>query len=175
MATKNKSNKPAVSARAAADALQGGTNVVPVHHGALALPPGVKAKRALSLPVLVMKKAGDARTLVFLSNLQVSRVPGKEGEAPATVASVADVETGEQMIYLVPAVVESTILQTFAAPGTDTKPARENAKARHDLYESVPLAGMTFYIRNEGKKKESQRHVDFTVVECEPAEVSPAA
>ena len=131
------------------------------------LPAGFRAVRALQLPTLSLKVAGVGRALAFQTGLRVSTVKSKEGEAPATVATVADLETGEQMIYLVPSVVESTLLETYAPPGTDAHPDREDAAARQAVYDLAPLAGKVFYIRNNGKKKPGQRHIDYTVIEGE--------
>ena len=157
MSTKSKKSKATPpkkltdSAPGTALAVQGATT--------MALPSGVKLKRRLTLPSLVMKTRGDARVLAFLSEIAPSKVvTGKvdaEGkpEKPANVASVADVETGEEFIFLVPAVVRNTLTQE---------------------YPDASYVGKCFYIRNEGKR-EGKRHIDFTVAEADVSELTARA
>ena len=139
------------------------------------LPAGFKAKRSLQIPTLVMKTMGQGLALAFLSNLEVSRVPPKKKEeAFATVATVADTATGEQYQFLVPAVVESTLLQTFAPDGMDIKPDKKDYDARREVYAATDLRNKVFYIRNDGKAKAAgARHVNFTVIEGESLEMVP--
>ncbi len=136
------------------------------------MPEGFKAMRALQLPTLVMKTPGEGRVLMFLSGLRVSTVaPKKKEEFNATVATVVDTTTGEQMIFLVPAVVEGVFVDTFSS--VREKPAKGDYDARQALYDAMPLTTKTFYIENNGQR-EGRRHVDFTVIEGESAKVSPA-
>lgn len=171
MSTKKKATS---SAKSAAATLRGETPNLPavMATGKLALPEGFKAKRVLSLPSLVMKIPGEQRVLVFLSGLQVSTVKPKPKEAPATVADVADLVTGEQFKFLVPAVVESTLCDTYG-PRME-RPARDDLEARQAQYDAVEVLHKAFAIRNAGKR-EGKRHVDFEVVEVEAPTVTPAA
>lgn len=127
--------------------------------GPMMLPSGLKLKQRLTLPSLVMKTKGDARALVFLGPIHESKVvTGKkdaEGkpEKPANVANVGDVTTGEEFVFLVPAVVRSTLTQEYP----------------DDSY-----VRKVFYIRNEGKR-EGKRHIDFTVAEVDASELSAQA
>ena len=172
-------SKKAVSSKNAAAALQGKSAVVAYVPGKLQLPEGFKAVRALQLPTLVMKTVGEGRVLGFLSGLRVSTVAPKEKkgevkEAHATIATVVDIQTGEQMIFLVPAVVEGVFQDTYC--NVREKPARLDYEAREAVYTACNITGKTFYIRNDGKPadKPSARHVNFTVIEGEPMSVSPA-
>lgn len=143
-----------------------GTSVAVVAPGSLSLPGKFVAVRNLQMPSLVMKTAGEQRVLQFTSNLMVSTVKPKANEAPATVADVVDMESGELFKFLVPSVVESSIIQTFGAPG-DTAISgedRKDIKKRQQLYDGVGLAGRILAIRNAGRR-EGKRHTDFEVVE----------
>lgn len=161
--------KKAVSAKSAAAALQGNTLPAVVAPGALSLPSGFVPVRNLQMPSLVMKKPGEQRLLRFDSPLQVSGVKPKPNEAPATVADVTDVQTGELFKFLVPAVVESSIIQTFGAPGDNALSGKDRGdiKKRQQIYDGVSVQGRILAIRNAGKR-EGKRHVDFEVVECAP-------
>lgn len=127
--------------------------------GPMKLPSGLKLKQRLTLPSLVMKTKGDERALVFLSPIHASKVvTGKvdaEGkpEKPANVANVGDVTTGEEFVFLVPAVVRSTLIQEYP----------------DDSY-----VRKVFYIRNEGKR-EGKRHIDFTVAEVDASDLTSVA
>lgn len=163
--------KKAVSAKSAAASLQGKTENLPavIAPGAMSLPGGYVPVRNLQMPSLVMKKPGEQRLLRFTSSLQVSGVKPKPNEAPATVADVVDVQSGELFKFLVPAVVESSIVQTYGAPG-DQAPSgkdRDDTKKRQQVYDGVGIQGRVLAIRNAGKR-EGKRHVDFEVVEVAP-------
>lgn len=62
-------------------------------------------KKALTLPHL---KQGIDETLFIkmASETRVSDVPPKEGEEPATVANVINLATGEECIFIVPAILK---------------------------------------------------------------------
>jgi len=166
--------KAAKSAKSAAAALQGKTENLPavVAPGAMSLPGGYVAVRNLQMPSLVMKKPGEQRILIFGSKLQVSTVAGKPGEARATVADVTDAETGELFKFLVPSVVESSLVQNFGPPDATLPTAQERKdkdgdKRRWAVYDLTEIVGKAFAIRNAGKR-EGKRHVDFEVVEVAP-------
>lgn len=147
--------------------------VAPASRTAVALagiPENFKVTRALQLPTLVMKKEGEGRQLAFLSGLRVSTVPPKPKESPATVATVADMETGEEMTFLVPAVVESILCDTYG-PRTAERVKREDVQGRDEIYQATEITNRCFFIRNDGKK-EGKRHVDFTVLEGESLKVA---
>lgn len=124
------------------------TQVATVKTGALL--PGMKVKRVITVPTLVMKKEGEGRFLKFNEAMHISKVPGKIGadgkqEKPATVALVTDVESGEQLNYMIPAVVIANL----------------NEEYKKDSY-----VGLTFAIQNVGKR-EGKRYVDFKIAEVE--------
>lgn len=165
---KKASKKPAKSARATAEALQG-TSVAIVAPGGLSLPEGFKAKRNLQTPSLVMKVPGEQRVLLFQGNMEVSTVKNKKGEASATVADVIDFQTGELFKFLVPSVVESSLIQAVNPDDEPLPTGTERLgsdKIRREVYSRTPVAGMLLAIRNAGKR-EGKRHVDFEVVELE--------
>lgn len=153
MATKSKT--AAKSAKSAAAELSGQSAVVvgkPA--GALALPPGVKIKRVVTVPSLALKNVGDSRILQFLDGLRVSKVTDKESKRePATVATVADMTTGEQFIFICPAVVKANLERDYADINPDGTPG---------------YVGRAFYIENLGKRTESQRYNDYRIAEVEP-------
>jgi hypothetical protein len=144
------SSKKVVPAKAAAAKLSGKPSVAP--STALALPEGVKLVRNVSLPSLVMKTEGESRTLVICEAMHESRVPGKKDangvqEKPATVCTVGDTETGEQFMYLVPAVVRDNLVQSY--PDDD-------------------YVGRCFHITHMGKA-EGKRYSNFRILEVEVA------
>lgn len=143
--------KAATSAKSAAATLQGkeSTALSVVQSGpvAFALPAGMKVKRILTMPSLVLKEAGAHRTLMFVSEIRVSKVVDKDAKRePANIADVGDVETGEAFIFLVPSVVKSNLERD---------------------YPDGSYKGLTFFIQNLGKRTESQRYNDFRILEVE--------
>ena len=115
------------------------------------LPSGYKVKKILTLPSLVMKKAGEARALKFIEPIHTSLVKGKpraDGtyDPPASVAQVIDLDTGEALVFLLPAVVKKNI---------------------EDGYPDESYVGKAFFIKNMGKRKSDQRYVDFGIAEIE--------
>lgn len=118
---------------------------------AFQLPAGMKVAKVVTLPSLVMKNANEPRVLMIVSPFRISNVQGKKladgsFEKPATICDVGDVQTGEQMIFLAPAVVQKNLTDTY--PNDD-------------------FVGKTFYIENLGKRQSSQRYNDFKIVELE--------
>lgn len=121
------------------------------------LPEGVKAVRNVTLPTLVLKKAGDSAVLKFMDAMRISKVKtkpdvGPDGKVkerePATVATVVNIQTGEQFIYLVASVVKSNLERDYPAEA---------------------YVGKAFYIQNKGKRTENQRYNDFAIIEVEAA------
>lgn len=117
------------------------------------LPEGFKAKRTITLPSLVLKEVGAAKTVKILDEMRVSKIESKptadgKKREPATICTVVDVATGEQAIMLVPAVVKANLLRD---------------------YPDGKYVGLTFYVKNNGKRSESQRYNDFMIVEVEAA------
>lgn len=117
------------------------------------IPDGFKVKRNITLPVLVLKKAGDKRIVEIQDEMRVSKIEqkadaqGKKRE-PATICTVADAQTGEQFTMLVPAVVKSNLLRD---------------------YPEAKYVGKVFMIENMGKRTEAQRYNDFRIYEVEKA------
>lgn len=116
---------------------------------AFKLPEGMRVARVVTMPSLVMKEVNEPRCLLVVSEMRVSTVKGKKNadgtyEKPATVCDVGDIQTGEQMVFLVPAVVQKNL---------------------EDMYPNAEYVGKTFYIENLGKRKSGQRYNDFKIVE----------
>jgi hypothetical protein len=117
----------------------------------VSMPAGFKAKRVVTLPSMVLKAVGQAATVKILDEIRVSKVEGKpdaEGkkQKPADICTVTNVESGEQAILLVPAVVKSNLERDYPSAGYVDK---------------------VFFIRCDGKRKEGQRYNDFTIIEVE--------
>lgn len=144
MATKAK------SAKSAAAELSGET-VAPRLPSTFTMPSGFKAKRVLTLPSLVMKTEGEPKVLQIMEEIHLSSVKGKilpDGtqEKPANVCGVIDTETGEQLIFLVPTVVQKNLEEGYPDGG---------------------YVGLTFYVENLGKSKSGQRYNNFKIIELE--------
>lgn len=144
----------AKSAKAVKEELTSDDNPFPVALPAGArvvkLPEGVKIKRHVTLPSLTLKR-NEPRILFFVSEMRISQVKGKKKpdgtyEEPAIIADVGDIETGEQLILLVPTVVKKNL---------------------EEMYPSGEYKGKTFFIENLGKKKDGQRYNDFQISEVE--------
>ena len=116
------------------------------------MPAGFKAKRVITLPSLAIKNAGEAHTLKILDEMRISNVAGKVNketglpEKPATVCTAVDIGTGQQVIFIVSAVVKGNLERD---------------------YPDGAYVGLLFYIKNMGKRKEGQRYNDFEIVEVE--------
>ncbi len=67
-----------------------------------------KIKRALTLPQL-KQSVNETVYIKFTSEMSESKVPPKEGEEPATVANVICLETGQEHVYIVPAVLKGVL------------------------------------------------------------------
>lgn len=78
--------------------------------------PGMKVKRQVILPTLSLQ-VNVPKTLIATAAMYVSTYtdpdPKKAKEKPATVLPVGDVETGEAMNLLVPAVMESALNESY--------------------------------------------------------------
>jgi hypothetical protein len=122
------------------------------------VPEGFKAKRAVTLPSLSIK-TGASYCLRLEDTLRVSKVKDKptfesDGKTlkkprdPATICTATDVVTGEQYIYLVNAVVVENLKRDYP----------------DDTY-----IGKIFKIANMGKRNETQRYFDFSIIELEAA------
>lgn len=121
-----------------------------------ALPTGYKLKKILTLPSLVMKTPGEGRALKFIEAIHESKVQGKQladgtFEKPASVAQVVDLDTGEALMFLVPAVVKKNVM---------------------DGYPNDGYVGLCFYIKNMGKRKDGQRYADFGIAEIDTVEMT---
>lgn len=143
-----------------------GTALAPVGAGLpMNLPAGLKMVKRVTLPSLALKVEGDARALLFASEMRVSKIedkPDAQGKKrePATICDVGDVTTGEQFIFIVPAVVKANLERDYSEKGADGRPS---------------YVGRVFYIRNEGKRKDGQRYNDFTIIECDASELTAKA
>ncbi len=121
------------------------------------LPEGYKVKRNITLPVLQMKEVGSFRVIKITEPIHVSSVPGRKmpdgtQEKPANVCAVIDVETGETMNYLVPAVVQKNL---------------------QEMYPKDSYVGLFFYVENMGKRKEGQRYIDYKIMEIDDPKPAP--
>jgi hypothetical protein len=111
----------------------------------VALPSRFTQKRAVTLPSVAIKSRGERRIFRFDDKIVTSKVKSKDGEKPANVATVTDMESGEQMTFIVGSVIEANL---------------------HEHYPDDNYVGKIFGFRNLGKR-EGKRYVDFEVVELE--------
>lgn len=117
----------------------------------IAVPAGYKAKRAVTLPAIVLKKEGESRCLKIQEPMHLSaaaKAPGKETDKqmePATVCAVVDVVSGEMGNFVVPAVVRGNL---------------------EEKYPDDSYVGCVFQITHNGKRQ-GKRYADFTVIELE--------
>ena len=155
-----KTQPKAASAKSAAVALQSGeTAVVEQTQRAVTnfeLPKGLKLKKIVTVPSLAIKEPGQREILRFDSTIRISKVVDKEKKAdgtpkrePAMIADVTRMDTGEQFIFIVPAVVKENLLRD---------------------YENDSFVGRTFLIQNLGKRTPTQRYNDFGIAELEAEE-----
>lgn len=161
-AKKHSSNRAAIQNRAPAPETQPGTSVATVQTAVgakAALPPGIVIKRRITMPSLVMKKAGQTLFLNIVDAMRVSTVkdkPTTDGKAkePATICTAGDILTGEMFTFLVPSVVRENLRRDY--PG--------------DSY-----VGKCFMIENKGKRTEGQRYWDFAISEIDATGLTAAA
>lgn len=125
---------------------------VPSQQTKVPLPAGYSVKRAVTLPAIVLKVAGDSRCLKITEPMHLSAaLTNKGGEKkadakemePATVCAVTDIVTGEQGNFVVPAVVKGNLMEKYP----------------DDAY-----VGLIFQITHNGKRA-GKRYADFTVLE----------
>lgn len=151
MGTKKKSSRQTRNAAAVA----GETSSAPISTK-VALPPGFTAKRAVTLPAIVLKKEGESRCLRIEEpmHLSAAKMDGKatkteEGKTramePATVCAAVDVVTGEMGNFVVPAVVKGNL---------------------EEKYPDNSYVGCVFQITHNGKRQ-GKRYADFTVIELQ--------
>lgn len=152
--------KKPVAAKTAAAALKGEVAVVegtggPVASAAFQMPAGLKLKKLVTVPSLVLKNVGQSATLRIDSPIRVSKVVDKKDSKrePAKVCDVTDVTTGQAFIFLVPAVVQSNLERDY-----------QNGEGEQDY------VGRIFFFQNLGKRTESQRYNDFGIAELEAEE-----
>lgn len=132
---------------------KGGKQAAPafVPASAANLPAGFKTKKLVTLPTLSLKQVGVTYSVQILDAMRVSqlkakqKVGGKEME-PATVCTVVKLDTGEQANMLIPAVVKGNLQEHYP----------------NDSY-----VGCMFQITNNGKRSETQRYNDFSIIEIE--------
>lgn len=88
------------------------------------VPKKFKLKRRVILPTLSLQ-VGQQRILRFDDVIKQSKVvdpdPAKRNEKPADVAPVTDMESGEQMLLLVPAVMYAAIARDYGEVGDDDR------------------------------------------------------
>jgi hypothetical protein len=108
---------------------------------------GFKLKKIITVPSLVMKVPEQQFVLRFDTAITVSKVidPKKPDEKPASVATVTDMETCAQYIFLVPAVVKANLEQEFPEES---------------------YVGKIFLIKNLGQNV-GKRYVNFGIAEVE--------
>lgn len=173
--------KPAVSASAAAESLQTGTAPAEAENTAVTvfqpmkLPEKFKVKRVLTLPTLNLRE-GAGVTLRIDTAPAISDVVDKSGQkGPATVSDVTDVETGQQMRWLIPSVVMSNFIKAYSRSDEHKAAAlkAQDAEPKKQIDGSVlaaadvQIVGMVFAVQNMGKRKEGQRYWDYNIVELE--------
>lgn len=148
MSKKETETKPASSAKSAAATLSGAVAVIGSANTAMVLPAGIKVKRAVTLPSLVLKNLGQSTMIQFTTSVRISTVVDKKDtkREPAKIANVRDITTGQEFIFLVPSVVLANLERDYPNEG---------------------YVNAAFFIRNDGKRTETQRYNDFTIVEVE--------
>lgn len=192
MAKATKTARKATSAKSTALALQDGERDKPTTMPLAPLsgmPSGYKVRRVLTLPTLVLKRAGHMVAVRFDSPPRIRKVAGKKGsdgkpQDPAVIADVtvvADcslsglddaspvlIAAGEQRIMILGAVVASNLARDYYTgedwPESPAKPTDED-------YAEVAVMGKIFLIRHDGKRTQSQRYADFSIAEMESADV----
>lgn len=127
------------------------------------LPVGIVITRRITMPSLVMKKAGVVAYLTIVDAMRISTVKNKPAKGPdgkdrpvdpATICTVGDILTGEMYTFLVPAVVRENLIRDY--PG--------------DAY-----VGKCFMIENKGKRNEGQRYWDFAIAEIDASALTAVA
>lgn len=165
------------------------------------VPGGFKLKKRITLPTLSMKTEGDMAVLKTMTNPEVSSVTDTAGQKEnAVVCDVIDMETGQNMRWLLPSVVLGNFIKEYAkspeaaaaaaalmetrkpVTGADGKkvektPDEKNAIMRKALEASgCNIIGKIFAVQNMGKRKDGQRYADFNLAELEeePKAAEPA-
>lgn len=156
---------------------------------------GFSQARSVQLPVLVLKTAGAAAALWFREPMRLSDF-AKPGEKHATCCPVADVTTGEESMFLVPATVSDTLRREYPKvsadgvvlvppafkadrdPQDDEKIIKSVREKEIEWLDAQPgtwgYVGRFFYIKNEGQRA-GKRYKDFTIKEITPpAKKEPA-
>lgn len=117
--------------------------------GKFQLPAGFVVRRKITLPTLVMKEIGKTHLIRFENPITLSTVDtgkvdadGKK-EKPANVAHVIDLDSGEEMTLLVPALVQANLERDYEGEG---------------------YVGKSFMFTNNGKR-EGKRYVVYTIAE----------
>ncbi len=146
MATKKQDTNKAKITGETLPADSGAANTAVASFGGV--PEGFKLKRVITVPSLTLKELNRPYYLKFNSDFRVSKVKSKDGEPPATICDVTDLETGQAFILLAPAVVLKNLQDEFPDGG---------------------FVGKLFCIQNLGKRKAGQRYVDFGIAELEAA------
>jgi hypothetical protein len=129
----------------------------PLPATAVRLPVGVKIVKRITMPSLALKQAGVGRALYIRDEMRISTVKDKSTDKPrepATICTVADVETGEEFTFIVPAVVRENLQRDYPNGG---------------------YVGKTFWICNKGKRTEAQRYNDFEIAEVDVSELTERA
>lgn len=107
-----------------------------------------KTKKKLVLPVLNAKmKTGDSIAFKVLDKMYVGKPQknAKEGEKPADLMHAINIETGEEGLIIIPAVLKSTL---------------------NDMYEKDSYVGLHFYLEKGGKPA-GKRYFQYIVNEIE--------
>lgn len=124
------------------------------------LPEGFTTKRQVILPVLSLQ-VDQPRIVKFLEAMRISAVKaspesaarakaegkGDQKEKPATVAPVVDMQTGENLTLIVPAVLEANLKEQYPDDG---------------------YVGKGFYVMKKAKRP-GKRYFDFEISEVEKA------
>ena len=97
-------------------------------------------KRVASLTLPHLKQAVDQTLYVkLISQVRESDVEPKEGEEPATIANVIDLTTGQEHIFIVPAVMlnvfEKDLAGDYADKCFEVTKLKKPAGKRYNAYE----------------------------------------
>lgn len=125
------------------------------------LPAGITVKRHVTLPSLAIKEKGQAEILTIMDPLRVSKIKQKDKESnrePATICTIGR-HVGEHnpkatqgmFTFIVPTVVKGNLERDYVDEKTG----------------EIHYVGKSFFIRNLGKRTESQRYNDFEIFEVD--------
>lgn len=141
---------------------------------------GYVVARQVSLPTLSLQPA-TPRILQLLEAMRTSTYvdpdPKKAKEKPATVCACADVETGEQVMLIVPAVIEMNLCEQYPKVSPDGVVIASRDKdgkqlTREEIDTANPegtwgYVNRAFYVEKLTKRP-GKRYFDHSIIEVQP-------